>query len=193
LNFQLTEDQRAIEEAARTFAEAELLPNSAKWDEDKHFPRDVLKQAADMGFAGIYVGEEHGGMGLGRVEAAVIFEELSRGDVATAAFISIHNMASWMIDKFGSAELRERFIPSLVSMDKIASYCLTEPGSGSDAAALRTTAVRDGDHYVLNGSKAFISGAGASDIYVVMVRTGEEGAKGISAIVVENGTAGLSF
>ncbi|WP_292051840.1 MULTISPECIES: isobutyryl-CoA dehydrogenase [unclassified Brevundimonas] len=193
MDFQLTEDQRAIEDAARTFAEAELLPNSAKWDEDKHFPRDVLKQAAEMGFAGIYVGEEHGGMGLGRVEAAVIFEELSRGDVATAAFISIHNMASWMIDKFGSAELRMRLVPSLVSMDKIASYCLTEPGSGSDAAALRTTAVRDGDHYVLNGSKAFISGAGASDIYVVMVRTGEEGAKGISAIVVENGTEGLSF
>ena len=193
MDFQLTEDQRAIEEAARTFAEAELMPNSAKWDEDKHFPRDVLKQAAEMGFAGIYVGEEHGGMGLGRVEAAVIFEELSRGDVATAAFMSIHNMASWMIDKFGSAELRERFIPSLVTMDMIASYCLTEPNSGSDAAALRTTAVRDGDHYVLNGSKAFISGAGASDIYVVMVRTGEEGAKGISAIVVENGTAGLSF
>jgi alkylation response protein AidB-like acyl-CoA dehydrogenase len=193
MDFQLTEDQRAIEEAARTFAEAELMPNSAKWDEDKHFPRDVLKQAAEMGFAGIYVGEEHGGMGLGRVEAAVIFEELSRGDVATAAFISIHNMASWMIDKFGSAELRERFVPPLVTMDKIASYCLTEPGSGSDAAALRTTAVRDGDHYVLNGSKAFISGAGASDIYVVMVRTGEEGAKGISALVVENGTPGLSF
>ena len=193
MDFQLTEDQRAIEEAARAFAEAELMPNSAKWDEEKHFPRDVLKQAAEMGFAGIYVGEEHGGMGLGRVEAAVIFEELSRGDVATAAFISIHNMASWMIDKFGSPELRERFVPSLVTMDRIASYCLTEPGSGSDAAALRTTAVRDGDHYVLNGSKAFISGAGASDIYVVMVRTGEEGAKGISAIVVENGTAGLSF
>jgi len=193
MDFQLTEDQRAIEDAARAFAEAELLPNSAKWDEDKHFPRDVLKQAAEMGFAGIYVGEEHGGMGLGRVEAAVIFEELSRGDVATAAFISIHNMATWMIDSFGSAELRERLIPSLVTMEKIASYCLTEPNSGSDAAALRTTAVRDGDHYVLNGSKAFISGAGASDIYVVMVRTGEEGAKGISAIVVENGTAGLSF
>ena len=193
MDFQLTEDQRAIEDAARTFAEAELLPNSAKWDEEKYFPRDVLKQAAEMGFAGIYVGEEHGGMGLGRVEAAVIFEELSRGDVATAAFISIHNMASWMIDKFGSADLRARFIPSLVTMDRIASYCLTEPNSGSDAAALRTTAVRDGDHYVLNGSKAFISGAGASDIYVAMVRTGEEGAKGISAIVVENGTEGLSF
>ncbi len=193
MDFQLNEDQRAIEEAARAFAEAELLPHSAKWDEEKHFPREQLKLAAEMGFAGIYVGEEHGGMGLGRMEAAVIFEELSRGDVATAAFISIHNRASWMVDKFGSAELRERLVPSLVSMDKIASYCLTEPGSGSDAAALRTSAVRDGDHYVLNGSKAFISGAGASDVYVVMVRTGGEGAKGISAIVVENGTAGLSF
>ena len=193
MDFQLNEDQRAIEEAARAFAEAELLPHSAKWDEEKHFPREQVKLAAEMGFAGIYVGEEHGGMGLGRMEAAVIFEELSRGDVATAAFISIHNMASWMIDKFGSSELRARMVPSLVSMDKIASYCLTEPGSGSDAAALRTSAVRDGDHYVLNGSKAFISGAGASDVYVVMVRTGGEGAKGISAIVVENGTAGLSF
>src|SRR5690606_9752841 len=162
MDFQWNGDQRAIEEAARAFAEAELLPHSAKWDEGKHFPREQLKLAAEMGFAGIYVGEEHGGMGLGRMEAAVIFEELSRGDVATAAFISIHNMASWMIDKFGSAELRARMVPSLVSMDKIASYCLTEPGSGSDAAALRTSAVRDGDHYVLNGSKAFISGAGAS-------------------------------
>jgi len=193
MDFQLNEDQRAIEEAARAFAEAELLPHSAKWDEEKHFPREQLKLAAEMGFAGIYVGEEHGGMGLGRMEAAGIFEELSRGGVATAAFISIHNMASWMIDKFGSVELRERLVPSLVAMEKIASYCLTEPGSGSDAAALRTSAVRDGDHYVLNGSKAFISGAGASDVYVVMVRTGGEGAKGISAIVVENGTAGLSF
>ncbi|MND80734.1 Acyl-CoA dehydrogenase [compost metagenome] len=132
-------------------------------------------------------------MALGRVEAAVIFEELSRGDVATAAFISIHNMATWMIDKFGSDDLRSRLVPSLVTMDKMASYCLTEPGSGSDAAALRTTAVRDGDHYVLNGSKAFISGAGVSDVYVVMVRTGAEGARGVSTIVVEKDTPGLSF
>jgi alkylation response protein AidB-like acyl-CoA dehydrogenase len=193
MDFALTDDQRAIQDAARAFAEAELAPHSARWDEGKHFPVDVLKAAAEMGFAGIYTGEEHGGMGLGRVEAAVIFEELSRGDVATAAFISIHNMATWMIDKFGSDELRARFVPSLVGMEKIASYCLTEPGSGSDAAALRTTAVRDGDHYVLNGSKAFISGAGASDVYVVMVRTGGEGPKGISTIVVEAGTPGLSF
>ncbi|WP_449254270.1 isobutyryl-CoA dehydrogenase [Brevundimonas naejangsanensis] len=193
MDFALTDDQRAIQDAARAFAEAELAPHSARWDEDKHFPVDVLKSAAEMGFAGIYTGEEHGGMGLGRVEAAVIFEELSRGDVATAAFISIHNMATWMIDSFGSDELRTRFVPSLVGMEKIASYCLTEPGSGSDAAALRTTAVRDGDHYVLNGAKAFISGAGTSDVYVVMVRTGGEGPKGISTLVVEAGTPGLSF
>jgi len=193
MDFALTDDQRAIQDAARAFAEAELAPHSARWDEDKHFPVDVLKAAAEMGFAGIYTGEEHGGMGLGRVEAALIFEELSRGDVATAAFISIHNMATWMIDKFGSDELRARLVPSLVGMEKIASYCLTEPGSGSDAAALRTTAVRDGDHYVLNGAKAFISGAGTSDVYVVMVRTGGEGPKGISTLVVEAGTPGLSF
>ncbi len=193
MDFALTDDQRAIQDAARAFAEAELGPHSARWDEDKHFPVDVLKAAAEMGFAGIYTGEEHGGMGLGRVEAALIFEELSRGDVATAAFISIHNMATWMIDTFGSNELRARFVPSLVGMEKIASYCLTEPGSGSDAAALRTTAVRDGDHYVLNGAKAFISGAGTSDVYVVMVRTGGEGPKGISTLVVEAGTPGLSF
>jgi alkylation response protein AidB-like acyl-CoA dehydrogenase len=193
MDFALNDDQRAIQDAARAFADAELAPNSAKWDEDKHFPVDVMRHAAEMGFCGIYTGEEHGGMALGRVEAAVIFEELSRGDVATAAFISIHNMATWMIDRFGSEDLRSRFVPSLVTMDKMASYCLTEPGSGSDAAALRTTAVRDGDHYILNGSKAFISGAGVSDVYVVMVRTGAEGAKGVSTIVVEAGTPGLSF
>lgn len=193
MDFALNDDQRAIQEAARQFAEAELAPHSARWDEEKHFPVDVMKSAAEMGFCGIYTGEEHGGLALGRVEAAVIFEELSRGDVATAAFVSIHNMATWMVDSFGSDELRTRFVPGLVTMQKMASYCLTEPGSGSDAAALRTTAVRDGDHYVLNGSKAFISGAGASDVYVVMVRTGGEGPKGISAIVVEKDTPGLSF
>ncbi|WP_395944490.1 acyl-CoA dehydrogenase family protein [Brevundimonas sp.] len=205
MDFQLNDDQRAIQDAARAFAEAELAPHSAKWDEEKHFPVATMKAAAEMGFCGIYTGEEHGGLALGRVEAAVIFEELARGDVATAAFLSIHNMATWMIDRFGSDELRGRFIADLVRMGRpssseavggqtcIASYCLTEPGSGSDAAALRTTAVRDGDHYVLNGSKAFISGAGTSDLYVVMVRTGGEGAKGVSAVVVEAGTPGLSF
>ncbi len=193
MDFALTEDQRAIQDAARAFAEDRLAPHSARWDEDKHFPVEAMRAAAEMGFCGIYTGEEHGGLALGRVEAALIFEELSRGDVATAAFLSIHNMSTWMIDAFGSDDLRGRFVPALVGMEKIASYCLTEPGSGSDAAALRTTAVRDGDHYVLNGSKAFISGAGVSDLYVVMVRTGAEGPKGISALVVEKGTPGLSF
>ena len=193
MDFALNDDQRAIQDAARAFAEAELAPHSAEWDETKTFPVDTMRQAAEMGFCGIYTGEEHGGMALGRVEAAVIFEELSRGDVSTAAFISIHNMATWMIDRFGSDDLRGRYVPSLVSMEKIASYCLTEPGSGSDAAAMRTTARLDGDHYVLNGSKAFISGAGTSDVYVVMARTGEPGAKGISAFVVDLGTPGLSF
>jgi hypothetical protein len=193
LDFALTDDQRAIQDAARAFAEAELMPHSARWDEEKHFPVETMKAAAEMGFCGIYTGEEHGGLALGRVEAAVIFEELSRGDVATAAFISIHNMSTWMIDKFGSDDLRARYVPSLVGMDLIASYCLTEPGSGSDAAAMRTTAFRDGDDWVLNGSKAFISGAGVSDVYVVMARTGGDGAKGVSAFVVDKGTPGLSF
>ncbi len=192
MDFALNDDQRAIQDAARQFAEAELAPHSAEWDETKHFPVDVMRHAAEMGFCGIYTGEEHGGMALGRVEAALIFEELSRGDVSTAAFISIHNMATWMIDKFGSDDLRARYVPSLVTMEKIASYCLTEPGSGSDAAAMRTTATRDGDEWVLNGSKAFISGAGTSDVYVVMARTGEAGPKGISAFVVDLGTPGLS-
>ena len=193
MDFALNDDQRAIQDAARQFAEAELAPHSAEWDESKHFPVDVMKQAAEMGFCGIYTGEEHGGMALGRVEAALIFEELSRGDVSTAAFISIHNMAAWMIDKFGSDALRARYVPRLTTMELIASYCLTEPGSGSDAAGLRTTAKRDGDHWVLNGSKAFISGAGTSDVYVVMARTGAEGPKGISTFVIEKDTPGLSF
>ncbi len=193
MDFALNDDQRAIQDAARQFADAELAPHSAEWDETKHFPVDVMKHAAEMGFCGIYTGEEHGGMALGRVEAALIFEELSRGDVSTAAFISIHNMATWMIDKFGSDDLRGRYVPSLTTMEKIASYCLTEPGSGSDAAGLRTTAKRDGDHWVLNGSKAFISGAGTSDVYVVMARTGADGPKGISTFVVEKDAPGLSF
>jgi len=193
MDFALTDDQRAIQDAARAFAAAELALHSADWDETKHFPVETMKLAAEMGFCGIYTGEEHGGMALGRVEAALIFEELSHGDVSTAAFISIHNMATWMIDSVGSAELRARYVPKLVTMEKIASYCLTEPGSGSDAAALRTTARRDGDHYVLNGSKAFISGAGTSDVYVVMARTGADGPKGISTFVIDAGTPGLSF
>ena len=193
MDFSLTEDQRAIQDMARAFAEAELAPHSARWDEERHFPVEEMRKAAELGFAGIYTQEEFGGTALGRLDAAIIFEELARGDVSTAAFISIHNMATWMVDRYGSQELRARFIPRLTTMELIASYCLTEPGSGSDAAALRTTARRDGDHYVLNGSKAFISGAGVSDVYVCMVRTGEEGPRGVSTIVVEKGTPGLSF
>ncbi|MDO1558715.1 isobutyryl-CoA dehydrogenase [Brevundimonas sp. 2R-24] len=193
MDFDLNEEQRAVQEAARQFAEAELMPKAADWDETKHFPVDVMRQAAELGLAAIYTQDEFGGSGFGRVEAALIFEELSRGDVSTAAFISIHNMATWMIDRFGSDDLRARYVPRLATMELIASYCLTEPGSGSDAAALRTTARLDGDHYVVNGSKAFISGAGTSDVYVVMVRTGQEGPKGISTLVVDKDTPGLSF
>jgi len=193
MDFALNDDQRAIQDAARAFAEDLLKPNSAEWDEHKIFPVDVMRQAAEMGFCGIYTSEDFGGTGLGRVEAAIIFEELARGDVAVAAFISIHNMATWMVDRFGSYDLRQRYVPSLTTMENIASYCLTEPGSGSDAAAMRTTARLEGDEWVLNGSKAFISGAGTSDVYVVMARTGEPGPKGISAFVVDKDAPGLSF
>src|SRR6201994_2944537 len=193
MDFPLTDDQRAIEEAARAFAAAELAPNAARWDAESHFPVDVMKKAAQLGFAGLYVQEDVGGSALSRLDASIVFEQLSYGDVSTAAFISIHNMASWMIDRFGGDEIRRRYLPRLTTMELIASYCLTEPGSGSDAAALSTTARKDGDHYVLNGSKAFISGAGTSDVYVVMVRTGGPGPKGVSALVVEKDTPGLSF
>jgi alkylation response protein AidB-like acyl-CoA dehydrogenase len=193
MDFNLTEDQRAIEDAARAFAASELAPHSARWDAESHFPVDVLRKAAELGFAGLYVQEDVGGSALSRQDASIVFEQLSYGDVSTAAFISIHNMASWMIDRFGADELRRRYLPRLTTMELIASYCLTEPGSGSDAAALATTAKKDGDHYVLNGSKAFISGAGTSDVYVAMVRTGGPGPKGVSAIVVEKDTPGLSF
>ena len=193
MDFNLSEDQRAIEDAARAFAMAELAPHSARWDEDSHFPVDVMRKAAELGFAGLYVREDVGGSSLSRLDASIVFEQLSYGDVSTAAFISIHNMASWMIDRFGSEDLRRRYLPRLTTMELIASYALTEPGSGSDAAAMKTTARKDGDGYVLNGSKAFISGAGTSDIYLVMARSGGPGAKGISAFVVEKGTPGLSF
>jgi alkylation response protein AidB-like acyl-CoA dehydrogenase len=190
----LTEDQVLIQDTARKFAADKLRPFAGAWDEGHIFPRDTIKQAADLGFAGIYVPEEYGGSGLSRFDAALIFEQLSMGCVTTAAFISIHNMASWMIATFGNDEQRARFLPSLMTMDKMASYCLTEPNSGSDAAALRTSARKDGNaHYVLNGTKAFISGAGENDVYVCMVRTGEAGPKGISTLVVEKGAPGLSF
>jgi alkylation response protein AidB-like acyl-CoA dehydrogenase len=193
MDFSLTDDQRAIQEMAQTFARDELAPHSALWDEESHFPVDVLRQAAALGFAGVYVQEDVGGSGLSRLDASLIFEALSYGDVPTAAYLTIHNMASWMIDRFAGDELRQKYLPRLTTMELIASYCLTEPGSGSDAASMRTTAKLDGDHYVLNGSKAFISGAGVSDVYVVMARTGGDGAKGVSAFVVEKGWEGLTF
>ncbi|MEJ0058786.1 MAG: acyl-CoA dehydrogenase family protein [Terricaulis sp.] len=190
---ELTEDQRMIVETARAFAQERLRPNARRWEEEG-LDRGVLEELAALGFGGIYVREEHGGSGLTRLDAALIFEELSRGCIATAAFLSIHNMCAWMIDTFGDGDLRARFLPKLTRMETIASYCLTEPNAGSDAASLKTTARKDGNaSYVLNGSKAFISGAGFSDLYVVMCRTGDGGAKGVSALVVENGADGLSF
>ncbi len=193
MNFSLTDDQLAIQETARRFAESELAPHAAEWDEKKYFPVDVIKRTAELGFAGIYVREDVGGTGLGRLDAAIIFEALASGCTATAAYITIHNMCTWMIDRCATEEVRRKWCPKLTSMELLSSYCLTEPGSGSDAAALKTKAVRDGDHYILNGSKAFISGAPVSDLYVVMVRTGAEGPKGISTVLVEKGTPGLSF
>jgi alkylation response protein AidB-like acyl-CoA dehydrogenase len=193
LDFNLTDDQAAIFEAARAFAAAELAPHSAHWDAEAIFPVETLRKAAGLGLAGIYVREDVGGSALTRLDATLVFEALSHGDVSTAAFLSIHNMASWMIDRFGSEALRQAYLPRLTAMELVASYCLTEPGSGSDAASLTTTARREGDHYVLNGAKAFISGAGVSDVYVVMARTGGEGAGGVSALVVDKGTPGLSF
>ncbi len=189
----LNEEQVMIQDMAKRFAADRLAPHTSEWDETKHFPVDVIKETASLGFAGIYVGEDVGGSSLGRLDAALIFEQLSYGDVSTAAFISIHNMASWMIDRFGSETQRKEWLPKLTSMDLIASYCLTEPGSGSDAVAMKTTAVRDGDTYVLNGSKQFISGAGTSDVYVLMAKTSDEGSRGVSAFIIPLGTPGLSF
>jgi len=191
--FQLTDDQRAIQDMARKFTADAITPFAAEWDEKAHFPRDVIKQAAELGFAAIYVSEESGGIGLGRLEAALIMEAMSYGCPATSAFISIHNMASWMIDSFGGGAVKAKFLPDLVTMDRMASYCLTEPGSGSDAAALKTTATLDGDHYIVNGTKQFISGAGVNDLYVTMVRTGQPGPKGISCLVIEKDMPGVSF
>jgi alkylation response protein AidB-like acyl-CoA dehydrogenase len=193
MTFDLSEEQRAFQAAAQAFAAAEMAPHAAEWDEKGVFPVDALRKAATLGFAGIYVGEAHGGSALMRRDAAVIFEELAAACPSTAAYISIHNMACWMIDRFGDAAQRARFLPKLMSMDHFASYCLTEPGAGSDAAALATRAVRDGHDYVVNGAKAFISGGGSSDVYVCMVRTGGAGPDGISCLVVEKGTPGLSF
>jgi alkylation response protein AidB-like acyl-CoA dehydrogenase len=192
--FSLTSEQTAIRDMARAFADARIAPHALEWDEKKHFPVDVLREAAGLGMAGVYAGEEHGGSGLTRLDAVLIFEALATGCPCVSAYLSIHNMVAWMIDSYGDAAQREKWLPTLMRMDRLASYCLTEPGSGSDAAALTTRARRDGDFYVLDGRKQFISGAGNPfDFYVVMVRTGEAGPKGISCLVVEGGTPGVSF
>jgi alkylation response protein AidB-like acyl-CoA dehydrogenase len=193
MDFNLTEEQRAFQATARAFAREAMMPHARDWDETETFPVEALRAAAALGFGGIYVKEDAGGSGRTRLDAALIFEELAQGCTSTAAYISIHNMAAWMIDAYGSDDQRLRFLPKLCSMEHFASYCLTEPNSGSDAASLTTKAVRDGDHYVLDGAKAFISGGGVSDIYVVMARTGEAGPRGISCYVVEKGTPGLSY
>ena len=191
--FDLTDDQREIQELARRFTADRITPHAAEWDEKHIFPRETIKAAAELGFAAIYVSEESGGIALGRLEAALIMEAMSYGCPSTSAFISIHNMAAWMIDRFGSQGVKDKYLPDLVTMDRLASYCLTEPGSGSDAAALKTRAVRDGDDWIVTGSKQFISGAGENEVYVTMVRTGEEGPKGISCLVIEKDMPGVSF
>ena len=191
--FDLTDDQQAIREMARRFAADAITPHAAEWDEKKILPRDTLTQAGELGFGSIYVSEESGGIGLGRLEAALIMEALAYGCPSTSAFISIHNMASWMIDCFGADAVKEKYLPSLVTMETLASYCLTEPGSGSDAAALKTKAVDKGDHWEVSGSKQFISGGGVNELYVTMVRTGEDGPKGISCMVIEKDMEGVSF
>src|SRR5450759_3179148 len=193
MDFTLTEEQRAFQATARQFAREQMMPHARDWDEDEIFPVEALRKAAALGFGGITVKEDVGGSALSRLDAALIFEELAQGCTSTAAYISIHNMAAWMIDGFGGDAVRKKFLPKLCSMEHFASYCLTESGAGSDAASLTTRARRDGEHYVLDGSKAFISGGGVSDIYVVMARTGEPGPRGISTIVVEKGTPGLSY
>ncbi|MHA6643197.1 isobutyryl-CoA dehydrogenase [Mesorhizobium sp. A623] len=191
--FELTEDQRAIQEMARAFAADRVAPNALQWDSDRHFPSDVIRETGPLGLGGIYVSDDVGGSALGRLDAVLVFEALAHACPGFSSFISIHNMAASMIDRFGSEEQRQHFLPKLTSMEWLASYCLTEPGSGSDAAALKTRAVKSGGDYVLNGTKQFISGAGDSDLYVVMVRTGADGPKGISTIVVPKDAPGLSF
>jgi len=189
----LSEEQIAFYDVAKDFALKKMAPNAEKWDEEKIFPVETLKELASLGFGGIYVDPELGGSGLSRLDASLIFEALSQGCTSTSAFLSIHNMANWMIDSFASSELKERFVPDLCSMNKIASYCLTEAGAGSDAVSLKTKAIKSGDHYIINGTKSFISGGGYSDVYVTMVRTGDDSASGISTLLIEKDSPGISF
>ncbi|MFT3663867.1 acyl-CoA dehydrogenase family protein [Piscinibacter sp.] len=193
MNFELSEEQRAFQQAAREFAANELAPRAAEWDAQAHFPREVIAQAGELGFCGLYAATEHGGLGLPRLDATLVFEELAAADPSTTAFITIHNMATWMVTSFAGPEVAALWGPPLTSGAKLASYCLTEPGAGSDAASLKTTARLDGEHYVLNGSKAFISGAGATDALVVMCRTGGPGAAGISALLVAADSPGIQY
>jgi alkylation response protein AidB-like acyl-CoA dehydrogenase len=193
MDFELNEEQRAFQQAAREFALHEFAPHAAGWDENRHFPVDAIRKAGELGFCGLYTAVEHGGVGLSRLDAAIVFEELASACPSTAAFITIHNMVTWMVTTFGGPELVKHWGPRLASGQALASYCLTEPGSGSDAASLRTTARQDGGGFVLNGSKAFISGAGATDALVVMARTGSEGADGISALLVPADSPGIQY
>jgi alkylation response protein AidB-like acyl-CoA dehydrogenase len=193
MQFALNEDQLAVREMARSFAAEKIAPHALRWDEEKHFPVDTMREAAALGMGGIYIRDDVGGSGLSRLDAALIFEALASGCPTVSAFISIHNMAAWMIDTFGTEAQRQAYLPQLCTMERIASYCLTEPGAGSDAAALRTRALRNSDHYVLNGQKQFISGAGATDLLVAMVRTGGEGPGGVSTLVIDADTPGVSF
>ena len=192
VNVGLTEDERSFLDAAKAFASSHLEPNAARWDQEKFFPVDVLREGANLGFAAIYSSAEHGGTGLKRLDASVIFEQLAMADPSTTAYISIHNMCAWMVDSFGSEELKKELVPKLSSMEWFASYCLTEPSSGSDAASLRTTAKDCGDYYEVTGSKAFISGGGTSDVYITMVRTGTEGPKGITCLAIDATLPGVS-
>ena len=193
MHFKLNEEQSAIRDMVRDFAEQEMAPHAAEWDEKHIFPVDTLRKAAELGLAAIYVNTDVGGSGLSRLDSAIIFEELSTACPSTAAYLSIHNMVGWLIDQYASEELRQKWLPKLATMEVLSSYCLTEPSSGSDAASLKTTAVRDGDDYILNGAKAFISGGSATDIYVCMVRTGDASPKGISCVLIEKDRPGLSF
>ncbi|EIQ1512177.1 acyl-CoA dehydrogenase family protein [Vibrio parahaemolyticus] len=193
MDFELNEDQLAFAEVAKQFADQMLAPHAAEWDENHHFPHDVLRQAGELGFLSIYTPPEHGGLGLSRLDAAIIFEQLAMGCTATTAFMTIHNMATWMITSFAKAEVAQQFSADLISGEKLASYCLTEPNAGSDAASLTTSAVREGDEFVLNGAKVFISGAGDTDVLVVMARSCGEGAGGVSAFVVPADCEGISY
>lgn len=193
MDFNLSDDQRQFADLAQQFSQDELAPFAAKWDEEHHFPKDVIQRAGELGFCSLYSPESEGGMGLSRLDSSIIFEQLSMGCTATTAMLTIHNMATWMVTSFGSQTLRDEWSESLTTGQKLASYCLTEAGAGSDAASLKTKAVREGDEYVISGAKMFISGAGATEMLVVMCRTGQEGPKGISAIAVPADTSGISY